>query len=74
MRVRVSLYATLKEKRFENREMDLPAGARVRDLMALLDLQPDDVGVLVVNGHPGSFRDRLAEGDRVTLIPPLAGG
>jgi molybdopterin converting factor small subunit len=31
-------------------------------------------GVIVLNERSGDFEDPLHEGDRVTLIPPLAGG
>ena len=52
----------------------LPEGATVQTLMRLLDVPEEMASVIVLNERSGDFEDALNEGDRVTLIPPLAGG
>jgi sulfur carrier protein ThiS len=46
----------------------------VLDLLATLAISADDVGVLIVNSRDATYRQRLTDGDRVTLIPAIGGG
>ncbi len=43
-------------------------------LVRQLNVPEELAGVIVLNERSGDFEDALHEGDRVTLIPPLAGG
>ncbi len=52
----------------------LPEGATVQTLVRQLNVPEELAGVIVVNERSADFPDPLHEGDRVTLIPPLAGG
>lgn len=59
------------------RELELPAGARVSDLLRRLreeglDL-PESASVAVNRRYAAGDRE-LEEGDEVALIPPVAGG
>jgi len=74
MRIQVSLYATLKENRLVDAVMEINEGATLRTLLHLLNLQVEDVAIVIVNGKSSTYKQTLHEGDRVTLIPPLAGG
>ncbi len=74
MNIQVSHYAASKEQRFENRSFEIKEGATVRDILSVLHLGVEDIGIVVVNGESGTYGRRLQEGDRITLIPPLAGG
>ena len=69
MKVRVELQAYLDQYSPNGQETfdyEVPDGARVKDLVVKL-------GIIVgeTNANPSHA---LNEGDRVTLIPPLAGG
>jgi molybdopterin converting factor small subunit len=55
-------------------EYTLPEGATVQTLVRQLNLPEELAGVIVLNERIADFPDPLHEGDRVTLIPPLAGG
>ncbi len=55
-------------------EHTLPDGATVQTLVRDLDVPEEMASVIVLNGRSADFDDALSEGDRVTLIPPLAGG
>jgi molybdopterin converting factor small subunit len=53
---------------------DLPDGATVQTLVNRLRVPDEMATVIVINGRNADLDDPLAEGDRVTLIPPLSGG
>ena len=53
---------------------DLSEGATVQTLVRQLSVPEEMAGVIVINGRSGDFEDVLHEGDRVTLIPHIAGG
>jgi len=55
-------------------EHTLPDGATVQTLVRDLHVPEEMASVIVVNGASADFDDPLADGDRVTFIPPLSGG
>lgn len=55
-------------------EYSLPEGATVQTLINRLNVPEELAGVIIVNDVNADFSDALHDGDRVTLIPPLAGG
>lgn len=81
MRMRVLLFAALREAA-GSRELavDLPVGATVADLRAVLSALHPRLGPLLGNAAaavneeyvPGDHP--LGEGDVVALIPPVSGG
>jgi molybdopterin converting factor small subunit len=79
VRVRVQLFATLSAFLPEHTEGDTAAvalndGATVDHLMRLLNIPAGFPCLVVVNGRDAEPERILAEGDTVTLFPPLAGG
>ncbi len=74
MEVDVSLFATFQKGRFLRQRVSLPTKATAADLLRLLAIAPDDVGILVVNRRDAPLNQSLSEGDRVTLIPVIGGG
>ncbi len=77
--VYVKLFATLRTYRpglgiGEAFPVQVPEGATVRDLVALLELPEDEVKIIFVNAlnrEPGHV---LADGDELGLFPPIGGG
>jgi molybdopterin converting factor small subunit len=55
-------------------EYTLPEGATVQTLVRQLNVPEELASVIVLNDRVAELPDHLHEGDRVTLIPPLAGG
>jgi sulfur carrier protein ThiS len=55
-------------------QYELPDGATALDLVRSLKIPEEMASVIVVNGDATEANRALTEGDRVTLIPPLAGG
>ncbi len=77
MQVTVELQAYLEQYSPNGRsvfEYTLPEGATVQTLLRQLNVPEEMASVIVVNERSADFDDPLHEGDRVTLIPPLAGG
>jgi len=80
MTVRVRFFASLRERlRASEVARELPAGATVADLVALLHEDfPAFAGSgrvsIAVNAEYVDPRHALADGDEVALIPPVSGG
>ena len=66
------LQKKLKEKHiaYSNVTMTLEKGLRVKDLIRLVQLEPEAVEVAFINGKVGSFDTIIQDGDRIALIPP----
>ena len=74
MQVKVELFSYFRQGRFKRDTVELPAGATAADLLTRLGINLSEVGVLIINGKQGTAKDRLAKGDRLTLIPIIGGG
>lgn len=53
---------------------DLPDEATVHDLIRKLHIPAELASVIIVSDEPTDDTRALKDGDRVTLIPPIAGG
>ncbi len=79
MTVKVQLFATLSAYLPADVEGDtvtvaLDDGASVAHALKFLNIPPDFPCLVVVNGRDAEPEQALADGDTVTLFPPLAGG
>lgn len=78
MRVRVLYFGVLKESLArESEQVELPAGARVADLIARYEGgNAKWLGTIAVavNQEYARAEDVLRDGDEVALLPPVSGG
>jgi len=77
MRVKVELQAYLEQYSPNGQDTfdyEIPDGARVKDLVVKLGMPEELASVIIVGNTNADPSHSLKEGDRVTLIPPLAGG
>lgn len=75
MRVTVKHYALIKKEDGQSsRHVDMEEGGNVDELLILLGLKQEEVGILIVNGKEASWGQILKENDVVTLIPHIGGG
>jgi len=77
MRVTVELQAYLEQYSPDGQavfEYTLPDGATVQTLVRQLNVPGEMASVIVLNGRSADLDDPLQNGDRLILIPPLAGG
>jgi sulfur carrier protein ThiS len=79
MKMRVKLYGTLS-KRFPDYqhsrgiEVEIPDGATVKDLLALLEIPESQGAVVALEGRILKGDDKIRSGVPVNIFQPLAGG
>ncbi|MFA6505810.1 MAG: MoaD/ThiS family protein [Treponemataceae bacterium] len=74
MKITVRLFATLREGRGKELNLETLEHTTPRDLMTRLSIPESEVAILLVNGRDGRADGILEEGDRVSLFPPVGGG
>ena len=79
MRIEVKLFATLarylpKDADAGSTHLNVAEGSSVGDVADALGIPADLSRIILVNDQDADESRRLAEGDVVTLFPPLAGG
>ena len=61
-------------RRNRNQTVELTDGSTAGDLVDLLGIRLEDVGVLSINDRQAALDQRLKNGDIVSIIPPIGGG
>jgi len=74
MQIKVKLFATLREGRGKVLDLEVKKGSSVSDILKKLEITPDDIALLLVNGKDGDFNIELSHGDVISLFPPVGGG
>jgi molybdopterin synthase sulfur carrier subunit len=77
MKIRVELQAYLEDYAPGDGAIfayELPDGATVADLIRKLGVPEELASVLVIGDEAVDASHALKEGDRLTVIPPVAGG
>jgi len=74
MRVKIKLFASLRQERFKEEMRDFAAGITVGEVAGELAIAAEDLGVILVNGRHGGIEQPLNEGDTLSLFPLVGGG
>jgi sulfur-carrier protein len=74
VRVKVRLYASLREGHEAEEEVETPEGTTVASLAQIVRVPRSEVTLVFVNGRHASWETVLREGDNVALFPPIGGG
>ncbi len=74
MLVEVRLFATFREGRFKEKEMDVREGSSLADLLAHLQIAEKEARILLVNGIAVWPDHKLAPNDVVAIFPAMGGG
>jgi len=74
MRVHVRLFATLRHGRFSRQSIELPEGDSVADLLRLLNIPEEEVGMLLLDGRDVALKTKLASDAVISVFPALGGG
>jgi len=74
MIVKIKLFATLREGRFPVAERQFNAGVTVRGVLAVITIREAEVALILINGRHKDFETVLADGDTLSLFPPIGGG
>jgi len=74
MNVRVKLFSSLREGRFEDQILEFPEGTRVADIVASVGIPEAQVIIAFVNSRHALPTDAVKDGDILGLFPPVGGG
>ncbi len=74
MVIKVRLFAMFREGRFDEKDLELPQGSSLADLIEYLKITEKGPKVLLVNGLSASVKDKLSDADVVAVFPMIAGG
>jgi len=74
MLVEVRLFASFREGRFKNKQLELPDEGSLGNLLEYLDIPEEQAAILLVNGKDTSVDRKLAPGDVVSIFPAIGGG
>jgi sulfur-carrier protein len=74
MNVEIRLFASFRQDRFSRKQFEFPEETMVVDVLRRLDIAPEEVAILLVNGQEAAAGRLLQNGDFVSLFPLVAGG
>ena len=79
MKVKVKLYGTLRQcfpgyHHSRGMEVEIPDGARVKDLLARLEISDAQGAVVVMEGQVLKANDTICDGVPVHVLQSLSGG
>jgi sulfur carrier protein ThiS len=79
MKVKVELFGTLGKHihdypHEDGLTIEVPAGAAVGDLLALLELPARRIGMVVMDGRLVNAKDKVRDGARLKVFQPIFGG
>lgn len=70
----VKIFATLRDGREKSYKLPAEDFHSPLDIMKYLEIEPDEVAILLVNGFHAKQDTPLKDEDMVSLFPPCAGG
>ena len=74
MKVKVKLFATLRQDRFAEQEFEVENGTDVDFLLQKFNLKREEVPIIFINGRHADFDAVLRENDDIAFFPPIGGG
>jgi len=74
MIINVKLIGLFKTGRFTQRDLEVPEGSRVDDVISSLGLPRQHFGIVLVNERHAEPGSPLHEADRLVLMPIVDGG
>ncbi len=74
MIVTVKLFAYFRDNRFIKEEWELKQGTKVIDIVNDLGIDPEEIGVLMINSRHTTLETELQEGNILAIFPVVGGG
>ncbi len=74
MKVKVKLFATLRNGRFDISNMELDDGTTISKLIGQLGIEEKDAAIIFINGIHGELNSFIKEDDDIAIFPPIGGG
>lgn len=72
--IEVRLFAALRDGRGKIVMMEPDAARTAGDILAALEIPPETVSILLINGFHSKPDGEVKDGDVVALFPPVGGG
>lgn len=74
MKVEVRLFATFRKGRWKNKVLNLEEDTSIEDVLKLLEIETDALGIALINGKHSNLDSSLEDDDVLALFPPIGGG
>jgi sulfur-carrier protein len=74
MKIRLKLFATLRENHPQEQQLSIPDDSSVLDILNAIKINPDEVSIIMVNGIIVDINHILRSADTLSLFPPVGGG
>lgn len=74
MQIEVRCFATLSPHTPKGNRLDLPDWTTAEEAMHILNIRPEDLKLIFVNGVHAEPDRILNDGDRVAFVPAVGGG
>lgn len=74
MRIKVRLFATLREGREKEMVFEVHERTSPKHIIDNLAISKKDVAILLINGRDGDLERELKHEDVLSIFPPVGGG
>jgi molybdopterin converting factor small subunit len=74
MEIEVRLFAGLRVGRFRRREIEVPDGAELREVLGMLGIPEEEVSLPLINGRYSEMNVPLKPADVLSVFPAVGGG
>jgi sulfur-carrier protein len=74
MKVTVKLFAFFREGRFKVEEREYPEATTVSQVIEGLGIDPNEVGITMINSRHCQLETLVKEGDNIAIFPVIGGG
>ncbi len=72
--ITVKLFAFFRDNRFKKQDQEFPANTTVRDIIRSLGIDPEEVGVTMINSRQCTLDQVPVQGDQLAVFPMIGGG
>lgn len=72
--ITVKLFAFFRENRFKKQEQKFPATTTVRDIILAQGIDPEEVGMTMINSRHCTLDQKPVQGDQLAIFPVIGGG
>ena len=74
MKIKVKLFASLREGRFTERIMECSPGMTVQEVLDGLEISSEEAAIIFVNNVHADLIQKLQDGDVAAFFPSIGGG
>lgn len=74
MEIEIRLFASFRKGRWKSKRLTTDENAQILDILNLLEITKEEVGMILVNGSYETAEHKLNDGDILAIFPPVAGG